>query len=49
MREAAGWGNVGSERSLEEAGSDRLWRGRIREIVLLFERCVRIHQEDENR
>lgn len=49
MREAAGWGNVGNERSLEEAGSDRLWRGRIREIVLLFERCVRIHQEDEDR
>ena len=49
MRQAAGWGNVGSERSLEEAGSERLWRGRIQETVVLFKRCVRIHQEDEDR
>jgi len=42
-------GAMWAERSLEEGGSDQLWRGRIREIVLLFEKRVRVHQEDEHR
>ena len=45
LQDGATW----AERSLEEGGRDWLWRGRIWEIVLLFEKCIRVHQEVEDR
>ena len=39
---------MGSEKSPEEGAADQLGRQGIRETVLLFKRCVRIHQEHED-